>query len=109
MKRAVHFEPDPEAARLASTILERNGFTVTTVSSETEALMCVHGDRPDLILVSVEYGRTAGFHLCNRIKRDAVVQAIPLIVMATADLAESCAQHQKLRTRADGYLLRPFD
>src|SRR5262249_94271 len=40
-------------------------------------------EKPDIILVSVELPSMGGFAICNKLKRDQGLRAVPLILMST--------------------------
>jgi DNA-binding response OmpR family regulator len=65
-------------------------------------------DRPDLILLTIELFNTNGFALANRFKKDPVLRSIPLIILSSECDEQTFASHQKLRTRAEAYLRKPF-
>ncbi|MCB9643381.1 MAG: response regulator [Myxococcales bacterium] len=65
--------------------------------------------RPDAILLRVEIPRRNGYSVCNRIKRRDSLRNIPILLYSSQATEESFAQHQRLRTRAQGYLMMPLD
>ena len=60
-----------------------------------------------MIIVSVE-PRKVGYAVCNKLKRCAELQHIPLILTSAEETPQTFEQHKKLKSRADEYLLKPF-
>ncbi len=49
-----------------------------------------------------------GFSVCNKLKRDAALKEVPLIIMSSDSTEETFEQHRRLRTRAEDYLHKPI-
>src|SRR5690606_33166196 len=106
--RVLIIESDPVSARTASEALQARGVDAQVVGDGVEA---ARTQPPDAIVLSVELGDKphAGFSFCNRIKKDDALKEIPLLLVSAQASDETLDQHKKLRTRADGYLRKPFD
>src|SRR6478735_7543672 len=52
--------------------------------------------------------RVNGFSVCNKLKRDAALKDVPLIIMSSDSTEETFEQHRRLRTRAEDYLHKPI-
>ncbi len=49
----------------------------------------------------------SGYSVCNRIKRDADLKEIPLIIMSSESTDQTFEQHKRLGTRAQDYVRKP--
>jgi small GTP-binding protein len=88
----------------------RSGFDQLSRSFETRlsndpraALEAMATKVPDLILLRVELTKMNGFSVCSRIKRDAQLAEVPVVIMSSNSTAETFEQHRMLRTRAESY------
>src|SRR5438067_6540731 len=64
---------------------------------------------PDLIVVCVEAQPTNGYMLCTRLKKDDQLKDIPVILTSANATPDSFEKHKKLKTRAEEYLIKPFE
>ena len=102
------FESDPAFAGELRTELGKLGCTTTVVEDGNVGLQQAASDRPDLILLSIELPRMNGFSVCNKLKKDAGLKEVPLIIMSSESSEETFDQHKKLRTRAEDYVHKPI-
>src|SRR5579859_4523241 len=102
------FESDPAFAGELRDELGKLGCTTTVVDDGNVGLQQASSDRPDLILLSIELPRMNGFSVCNKLKKDAALKDVPLIIMSTESSEETFEQHKKLRTRAEDYVHKPI-
>src|ERR1700689_3145370 len=84
------------------------GCTVSIVDDGNVGLQQASIDKPDLILLSIELPRMNGFSVCNKLKKDAKLKDVPLIIMSSESSEETFDQHKKLRTRAEDYVHKPI-
>src|SRR5208283_1407273 len=90
------------AARLGT-----QGYSTTEACDGAEALEAVRGEAPDLILLDVTMPRMDGLEACRRLKSDASLGFVPVIlVTAKADTKDVVAG---LEAGADEYLTKPVD
>jgi len=66
-------------------------------------------ENPDLIVVCVEAQPTNGYMLCTRLKKDEALKGIPVILTSANATPDSFEKHKKLKTRAEEYLIKPFE
>lgn len=100
----------PFAERLREVIGAR-GLEVEITADGKDGLDRAHADRPDAIVLAVELGEklTGGYAYCNKLKKDDALRTIPLVLISSQATPETFEQHRKLRTRAEEYLIKPFD
>src|ERR1700758_285874 len=102
------FESDPAFAGELRNELGKLGCATTVVDDGNVGLQQAASDRPDLILLSIELPRMNGFSVCNKLKKDAGLKDVPLIIMSSESSDETFEQHKKLRTRAEDYVHKPI-
>src|ERR1700692_2400540 len=107
-KKVLVFESDPAFAGELRNELAKLGCSTTVVDDGNVGLQQAASDKPDLILLSIELPRMNGFSVCNKLKKDANLKDVPLIIMSTESSDETFEQHKKLRTRAEDYVHKPI-
>jgi len=101
------FESDGAFAGELRNELGKLGCAVRVVDDGNAGLQQAQTERPDLILLSIELPRMNGFSVCNKLKKDAELKDVPLIIMSSESSDETFEQHKKLRTRAEAYVHKP--
>jgi len=104
-------EDNPVNMLLASTLLRREGYTVTTATDGQDVLNALAGGtRPDLIIMDVEMPVLNGLEATRCIRRkeaDRSLSRVPILALTAnvqrADI-DAC-----LEAGMDGYLSKPFD
>jgi twitching motility two-component system response regulator PilH len=86
-------DDDPLALLRLTEILRFHGFTVLTAPGGEPGMEIAARQRPDLILLDIVMPGIDGFEVCRRLKSDAALAAIP-VVMLTA------VKHPQLTERA---------
>lgn len=89
--------------------LKTEGYAVTQLDDGKEGLEVARDQRPSLIVLCVELPKMSGYSICNKLKKDADLKDIPLIITSKEATPETFAQHKKLKTRAEDYLIKPFE
>ncbi len=87
--------------------LKANGYEVLHADDGEKALAAVQQHRPDLILLDVMMPKLDGFEVCRRIKADASLSFIPIILVTAR--ADSKDIVHGLDAGADEYLTKPID
>src|SRR4051812_19693481 len=102
------FESDAGFAEQLSSGFAALGSETTVVDDANLGLQAAAREKPDLILLSIELPRMNGFSVCNKLKKDAALKDVPLIIMSSESSEETFDQHRKLRTRAEDYVHKPI-
>jgi DNA-binding response OmpR family regulator/chromosome segregation ATPase len=108
LNKVLVFESDPAFAGELRAEFGNLGCTVSIVDDGNVGLQQASIDKPDLILLSIELPRMNGFSVCNKLKKDANLKDVPLIIMSSESSEETFDQHKKLRTRAEDYVHKPI-
>jgi two-component system, sensor histidine kinase and response regulator len=100
-------EDSPTQAKRLQHILEQQGYHVTIAANGREALEAAQGRKPGLIISDVIMPEMDGYELCHRVKSDARLADIPVILVTT--LSDPQDVIRGLECRADNFILKPYD
>ena len=89
------------------TRLEKNGYQTLQAADGEEALASVKQNLPDLILLDVEMPKLDGFEVCRRLRKDASMAFIPIILCTARAASQDVVTG--LDAGADEYLTKPID
>jgi signal transduction histidine kinase/CheY-like chemotaxis protein len=104
-------EDNPVNMLLASTLLRREGYSVSTASNGEDVLQALSGStRPDLVIMDVEMPILDGLEATRCIRRKEADRGLPRlpILALTANVQRSDIE-ACLEAGMDGYLSKPFD
>jgi len=87
--------------------LESWGFRTDAAADGAAALAAVEQDPPDLILLDVMMPKVDGMEVARRIKSNAALPFIPIIMQTALDTTE--AKVEGLEAGADDYITKPID
>ena len=101
-------EDNPHHLELIETYLETmDEVRVVSAVNGEEALLRVHEEKPDLVLLDIMMPKMSGFEVCKRLKGDPKTRDI-LVVMVTA-LNETSDVERAAECGTDDYLPKPVD
>lgn len=110
-------EDEPADANLVRSALKTNKVfcTLHHVEDGVDALAFLrrqgekyqNAAQPDLILLDLNMPRMSGREFLAEIKKDAVLSAIPVVVLTTSDVERDVVASYKLG--AAGYITKPVD
>lgn len=86
--------------------LDKNTFSVVTISDPVKALMLILRSKPDLILLDVEMPNLDGYELCSLLRKHSSFKDLP-IIMVTGRTGFIDRAKAKI-VRSSGYLTKPF-
>jgi len=108
-KRILLIDSDEAFAQGLSNAITARGFTATMATNSEQGMSLAKQENPDLIVVCVEAQPTNGYMLCTRLKKDEALKDIPVILTSANATPDSFEKHKKLKTRAEEYLIKPFE
>jgi CheY-like chemotaxis protein len=108
-KRILVIDSDRPFAHQMASALQARGVETRICDDGQQGLEQARIEPPDLIVLCVELPNVSGYSVCNKLKKDEQLKAIPLVITSAEATAQTFEQHRKLRTRAEDYLLKPFD
>jgi CheY-like chemotaxis protein len=107
MSRILLADRSPHAQRMGERILREEGFEVVTVTSGESALVRLGDADADLALVDVSLPDISGYSICARLKGDASLPRIPVIL--TVGEFDPFDEQEARRVEADGVVKKPFE
>ena len=78
-------DDSPDNLRLLVGMLKGHGFKVRPAPSGELALAAAHREAPDLILLDINMPGMNGYEVCERLKADESLKAIPVIFISALD------------------------
>lgn len=99
-------EDDPNLVELMRYNLDAAGFDVVSTPDGEEALVLVHEDQPDVVILDWMLENLSGIEVCRRLRAGQTTANLP-IIMVTAR-AEEADRIRGLDTGADDYVTKPF-
>jgi class 3 adenylate cyclase len=100
-------DDDPLNRRLLAKSLERDGRRTTQFDNGFAALAAIQADPPDLILLDVEMPGLDGIEVLERLKADAELRHVPVIMISGIEDSDSIVRC--IEAGAEDFLPKPFD
>jgi signal transduction histidine kinase len=88
-------------------ILEQHGYRVTATANGRLAFEAARRSKPALIISDVIMPEMNGYELCGRVKADARLSDVPVVLVTT--LSDPHDVIRGLECRADNFILKPYD
>jgi hypothetical protein len=106
-KRILIVEDNSDIRRLIKWALEPDNYEVHEASNGDQAMAQIKQLKPDLVLLDVMMpGQLDGFDVCQRIREDAELSEVHVIMLTARAQAKDRAEGEK--SGADDYLVKPF-
>ncbi len=87
--------------------LQREGYTVFTVSNEQDALKKINQQAPDLIVLDVVLPDRSGFEICRDLKESEATKHIPIVLCSSK--GSNMDKFWGKQQGADAYVTKPVD
>ena len=100
-------EDDLATIRLLTSYFESKGYTCKGVISGTKGIEELRNATPKLILLDIILPDLSGYDLCKMIKSDKNFADIPVYLLTAIPGSE--VEKNLEETKANGYILKPFD
>jgi CheY-like chemotaxis protein len=107
-KKILLIENESAFAAGISEALESSGFDVRVTGEGKEGLDLAREWAPAAVVLCVELPGMSGYLVCQKLKKDDALKAIPLVLTSAEATQETFEKHRTLKARADEYLLKPF-
>src|SRR5512138_3080330 len=107
-KKILLIENDSAFAAGIAESLETSGVEVRITGDGKEGLDLAREVAPDAIVLCVELPGMSGYLVCQKLKKDDALKAIPLVLTSAEATEETFEKHKTLKARADEYLLKPY-
>jgi twitching motility two-component system response regulator PilG len=100
-------EDDLATIKLLTSYFENKGYKCKGVVSGTKGLEEIRGGIPKLILLDIILPDISGYEICKMIKEHEKYNEIPVYLLTAIPGSE--VEKKMGETKADGYILKPFD
>ena len=97
-------DDDRTTVKLLQTLLEMDGFAVTSTSRGQTGIEMAHTARPDIILVDYHLSDIAGVELVKQVRANPTLNGVPIVVVSGLDV-----QDEVLQAGASAFLGKPFE
>ena len=93
--------------KLASDVLEMEGYVVDRAVDAEQARRMIDGRAPDLILMDVALPGMDGLTLTRKLKADPTTRSIPVVALTA--FAMKGDEEKAMEAGCDGYIAKPID
>lgn len=100
-------EDSPTQALKLQHMLERHDYRVVAKANGREALAQLEAQPPTLVITDINMPEMDGYELCRRIKDDARLQRLPVILLTS--LSDPKDILKGLECGADNFVVKPYD
>lgn len=100
-------DDEPRGRQLLGDLLSPEGYTLIFASDGEEAVGLALVEQPDLILLDVMMPKLNGFDVCRRLRADARLRHVPILLLTALDDRRS--RLTGLEAGADDFLSKPLD
>ncbi len=107
-KKILLIENDAAFAAGISRSLEESGFDVRVTGDGRVGLDLAREWDPSAIVLCVELPGMSGYLVCQKLRKDEALRAIPLVLTSAEATEETFDKHRTLKARADEYVLKPY-
>jgi CheY-like chemotaxis protein len=84
MAKILVVDDDPDFVEITKTILESNGYTVTSATNGKQALKAMRKELPDLVLLDVMMSTVLdGLNLSHVISEDPELRQVPIVMISS--------------------------
>ncbi len=104
--RVLIAEDEPHIVESLSFVLGREGFDVSAVLDGEAVVSRLREQRPDIVILDVMLPQLNGFEVLKRIKSDAALSGIPVVILTAKGQAQD--RHMAVEIGADGFMTKPF-
>jgi len=109
-KTVLVVDDDPDARDFLTTVLQDNGFGVTTAEDGAEALNRIEEKLPDLVALDITMPEKSGVAVYRKLKEDDRLKNIPVII--TTGISDDFKKFISTRRQVpppEGYISKPVD
>jgi serine phosphatase RsbU (regulator of sigma subunit)/CheY-like chemotaxis protein len=100
-------EDSPTQAMKLQLVLERHGYHVAAARNGSEALTALASQVPTLVITDINMPEMDGYELCQRIKDDARLKDLPVILLTALSDPEDILRG--LECGADNFIVKPYE
>jgi len=106
MHRILIVDDEPNIVLALELIMGKAGFEVQTVDDGEKAMHAIAEFRPDLVLLDIMMPKMGGYEVCQRIRSDASLKNIRIIMLTAKD--RDVEKEKGMVLGVDSYMTKPF-
>jgi DNA-binding response OmpR family regulator len=106
-KKILIVDDSRTALMMTSMLFDKQHFTILTASGGEEGIAKALAERPDLILLDVMMPKVDGFAVCRRLRQEASVRDVPIIMVTTR--GEEGNMEAGYSAGCSDYMTKPVD
>jgi DNA-binding response OmpR family regulator len=99
----------PEFLNIIRELFQEEDYNVTTTNFVPNSFAQIQALHPDVLIVDVVIGQSAGWELLEQLHESAATTGIPVLVLSTSPRLLERAREQAVRYGNHRYLDKPFD
>ncbi len=107
MPKVLIVDDSPTETYKLTSMLEKNGYTVSAASSGAEGVAKAKAEKPDIVLMDVVMPGLNGFQATRQLNKSPDTSHIPIIIVTTKD--QETDRVWGMRQGAKAYLTKPVD
>ena len=107
MKKILLVDDEGDLINYIASVLQEEGFDVSTRLSAEEALGKIASDKPDLVISDVRMQQMDGFTMLEKMKTMKDCSNVPVIFLTAMD--DRLGEQQATKLGATAYISKPFD
>ncbi len=107
MAQILIVDDSPTEIHVLTTILEKEGYSISTATNGEDGIAKATAEKPDLILMDVVMPGMNGFQATRSISKNPETSSIPIIIVTTKD--QETDRVWGLRQGAKDYVTKPVD
>lgn len=96
MWKLLMIDDSPTVLKIMSLALMANGFKVRTAATGAAGLALARAETPDAIILDINLPDISGLEVLGKIKEDAVLNKVPVLLLSGQDTLERTAQGMEL-------------
>lgn len=100
-------EDEDNIALALTTVLGREGWSLTRIADGAEALDRIVAEAPDLVILDVMLPSLSGYEICQRIRMEQALSGTRILMMTAR--GTSVERRKGMALGADGFISKPFD
>ena len=100
-------DDEPDLLQILRDNLSAEGYAVETASNGEDALISIRANPPDLAILDLRMPRVDGFGVVAELRKDPVLQHLPVIVLSASGTQE--IRVEGLDLGADDFIAKPVD
>lgn len=105
-KRIFLIEDEPDMVKIATDLLEMEGYHVSSAEHPDEGLKKINANPPDLILLDLRLPDKDGFQVCRELKANPKTKSIPIIMVSVK--SEEPDVVAGLEMGAEDFIVKPY-